>query len=133
MCCIYICILSLNICVTTFLLLWIMLLWTILYVSIGIRVCVCLFRIQRELVGHRVCVDLFLYDQCCFLFKNSYSEVGNIVSHFFLNFIYFLLVYSWFKKFLFYTGVWLVSSLKYMHSQCLCYSAVCFPPSPPPI
>lgn len=45
-------------------------------------VCVCLFRIQRELVGHLVCVDLFLYDQCCFLFKNSYSEVRNIVSLF---------------------------------------------------
>ena len=48
MCCIYIRILSLNICVTTFLLLWIMLLWTILYASIGIRVCVYVCFVYKE-------------------------------------------------------------------------------------
>ena len=41
----------------------------------------CPFHIQREMLGHWLCVDLFLYDQCCVLFRNSYSEVRQIVSH----------------------------------------------------
>lgn len=62
-------ILFLNILVTTFLLLGIMLLGTILYMSIGIHVYVCVFHILYPYKENcwviEYVFDLFLCDQCC--------------------------------------------------------------------